>query len=97
VLKDICLLNEVDETSISLIQGQDLNFRLILTPPGEKCVVSLVIRDERNAILFELFERAFSPCKAGGGNAVVDVNGGALPFLPGTYSADFWCGDRTLN
>jgi lipopolysaccharide transport system ATP-binding protein len=97
VLKDICLLNEVDEPSISLIQGQDLKFRLILTPPGEKCVVSLVIRDERNAILFELFERAFSPCKAGGGNAVVDVNGGALPFLPGTYSADFWCGDRTLN
>jgi lipopolysaccharide transport system ATP-binding protein len=97
VLKGISLLNEVDEPSNRLIQGQDLKFRLILTPPEKKCVVSLTIRDQRNAILFELLDRGFSPNKAGDGNAVVDVNGSILPFLPGTYCVDFWCADRMLN
>jgi lipopolysaccharide transport system ATP-binding protein len=97
VLKGISLLNEIDEPSNCLMQGQDLKFRLLLAPPEEKSVVSLVIRDQRNAILFELFDRGFSPHQAGAGNAVIDVNGGILPLLPGTYSADFWCGDRMLN
>jgi lipopolysaccharide transport system ATP-binding protein len=97
ILKGISLLNEIDEPSSHLMQGQDLKFRLILTLPNEKCAVSLIIKDQREAILFELFDRAFSPRRTGDYHTVVDVNGGILPFLPGIYSADFWCGDRTLN
>jgi lipopolysaccharide transport system ATP-binding protein len=96
VLKGISLLNEVDEPNNQLIQGQELKFRLTLALPDWKCVVSLIIRDQRDTILFELLDRTFSPKEASSGYVVVDINGGIIPFLPGRYSADFWCGDRTL-
>ena len=94
VLKDISVLNEVDEPSTSLIQGQDLKFRLVITPPENKCRVSIYIRDARRSILFELFDYTFALPKADNRNVIVDVNAGILPFLPGTYSVDFWCGDQ---
>jgi lipopolysaccharide transport system ATP-binding protein len=94
VLKSISVLDEVNEPSATVIQGQHLKFRLVLTPPDEKCIVSLIIRDLRNAILFDLFDDTFSLRKAGNSNVVVEVDAGILPFLPGRYSADFWCGDR---
>ena len=97
VLRGISLLNEIDEPCSSrIMQGQELKFRLILQLPEQKCVVSLVIRDQRNAVLFELFDRAFSLHQTGGHSAVVDINGGTLPFLSGIYSADFWCGDHRM-
>ena len=56
--------------------------------------MSLIIRDMRNAILFELFDHTFSPLKANGDDVIVEVNVGPLPLLPGVYSADFWFGNR---
>jgi lipopolysaccharide transport system ATP-binding protein len=95
ILKDIYLLDELDTRITSLPQGKHLKFRLILSPfPEEKCIMSLIIRDMRNAVLFELFDHTFSPRKVDDDDIVVDVNGGTLPLLPGVYSADFWFGNR---
>jgi lipopolysaccharide transport system ATP-binding protein len=95
ILREISLLNALETPIISLSQGQDLKFRLILSaPPEDKCMASLIIRDMRNAVLFELFDHAFSPPKLDNGDVVIDVNAGALPLLPGIYSADFWFGNR---
>jgi lipopolysaccharide transport system ATP-binding protein len=95
ILKDICLLDELDRPITTLAQGQDLKFQLVLSPPPEdKCIMSLIIRDMRNAALFELFDHTFSPRKVDKGDVLVDVKAGAPPLLPGVYSADFWFGDR---
>jgi lipopolysaccharide transport system ATP-binding protein len=95
ILKDIFLLNELDTLIIGLSQGQDLKFRLVLSPPPEdKCVMSLIIRDTRNAVLLELFDHTFSLLRVDNGDVVIDVNAGAIPLLPGIYSADFWIGNR---
>lgn len=77
-----------------LAPGQDLRFQLIVTVPENSCTVTLIVRDERNATLFELFDPSISLPESGEG-MLVDVNAGALPLLPGTYFVDFWFGDRS--
>jgi lipopolysaccharide transport system ATP-binding protein len=95
ILQNISLLNELDAATNSLSQGQKLKFQIVLSPPPEdKCMMSLIIRDMRNAVLFELFDHTFSPPKVRNDDVVVDVDVGALPLLPGVYSTDFWFGNR---
>jgi ABC-type polysaccharide/polyol phosphate transport system ATPase subunit len=92
-LQDISLLDDADMPRTSLIQGRELKFRLVLTPPENKCEVSLLLRDMRDAILVELFDPAFFVANRNTGDVVVQVDAGFLPLLPGDYWVDFRCGD----
>ena len=95
ILQNISLLDQLGTPVTSLSQGQDLKFQMVLGHvPEDKCMMSLIIRDMRNAVLFELFDHAFSLPKAGNGEVIVEVNAELPPMLPGVYSADFWIGNR---
>jgi lipopolysaccharide transport system ATP-binding protein len=93
-LLDISLMDANNHPCNELIPGQDLRLRLILTVPENRCTVTLIVRDGRNATLFELFDPSISLPESGEG-MIVDVNAGVLPLLPGTYFVDFWFGDRS--
>jgi hypothetical protein len=90
---DISLIDGDSNPCNQLLPGQHLRFRLIVTPPEDRCTATLIVRDERNAILFELFDPSISLPKSEEG-VLVEVDAGVLPFLPGSYSVDFWFGDR---
>jgi len=92
-LLDICLIDANNNPCNTLMHAQPLRFRLVLTPPEDRCTVTLIVRDERNAILFELFDPSIALPKNDEG-VLVEVDAGVLPLLPGRYSVDFWFGDR---
>jgi len=96
ILQEIILLNAANQPSPNLMQGTSLKFRVIVTPPEDQGIISLILRDVRDSILFELFDPQFSLSKANGMN-VIDVNAGKLPLLAGIYTADVWFGDRRGN
>jgi lipopolysaccharide transport system ATP-binding protein len=95
-LTDIYLVDTNNGPSNNLKQGERLRFSLVLTPPEDRCTVSLVIRDQRNAILFELFDPSISLPQSENG-VLVEVDAGVLPLLPGSYFVDFWFGNRFWN
>jgi ABC-type polysaccharide/polyol phosphate transport system ATPase subunit len=97
ILEEIILLNAANQPSPNLMQGAPLKFGVILTPPEDQSIVSLILRDVRDSILFELFDPQFSLSKANGMNIVIDVNVGKLPLLTGIYTVDVWFGDRRGN
>jgi len=97
VLNDISLLGEDDTPRVNLVQGQKLKLRLALILPEDNCTISLIVRDIRNSVLFELFDSKFLVSSMDDGGISVDVNAGVLPFLPGVYSVDVWVGDRRLT
>jgi lipopolysaccharide transport system ATP-binding protein len=92
-LLDIYLIDENTHPYNNLVQGHHLKFELVLTPPEDRCTVTLIVRDQRNAILFELFDPSIALPKNDEG-VLVEVDAGVLPLLPGRYSVDFWFGDR---
>jgi lipopolysaccharide transport system ATP-binding protein len=92
-LIEVALIDTTNNPCGSLVEGQRLKFRLVLTPPEDRCTVTLIVRDERNAILFELFDPSISLPESDEG-VMVEVDAGVLPLLPGTYSVDFWSGNR---
>jgi ABC-type polysaccharide/polyol phosphate transport system ATPase subunit len=95
ILQNISLLNHLETPVTSLSQDQYLKFEIVLNNlPEDKCMMSLLIRDMRNAVLFELFDHTFSPPKIDNGDVIVEVNAGLLPLLPGVYSVDVWIGNR---
>src|SRR5262249_17962804 len=71
ILEEITLLDAADQPSPNLMQGEPLKFRAIVTPPEDKGIISLVIRDVRDSVLFELFDPQFSLLKANGQNTVI--------------------------
>ena len=97
ILEEITLLDAADQPSPNLMQGEPLKFRAIVTPPEDKGIISLVIRDVRDSVLFELFDPQFSLLKANGQNTVIEINADKLPLLPGVYRVDVWFGDRMAN
>jgi hypothetical protein len=97
ILEEITLLNASDQPSPNLLQGETLKFRVIVTPPEDKVIISLVIQDARGSALFELFDPQFSLSKANGANTAIDINAGKLPLLPGVYTVDVWLSDRMAN
>ena len=97
ILEEITLLDAADQPSRNLIQGEALKFRVIVTPTEDRGIISLVIHDLRDSILFELFDPHFSLSKVNGRNTVIDINAGKLPLLPGVYTTDVWFGDRMAN
>jgi len=97
ILQEITLLDAADQPSPNLMQGETLKFRVVVTPPEDKGIISLVIHDARDSRLFELFDSQFLLSKANGANTVSDINAGKLPLLPGVYTADVWFGDRMAN
>ena len=97
ILEEITLLDAANQPSPNLMQGEPLKFRVIVTPPEDKGIISLVIRDVRDSVLFELFDPQFSLSKTNGINAVIDISVGKLPLLPGIYRVGVWFGDRMAN
>ena len=97
ILEEITLLDAADQPSSNLMQGQTLKFRVIVTPPEDNGIISLVIHDARDSVLFELFDPQFSLSKVNGVNTVIDINAGKLPLLQGIYTVDIWFGDRLAN
>jgi lipopolysaccharide transport system ATP-binding protein len=92
-LRRIALLNEHDQPSDGISEGQDLTVQLVLAPPEQRCLVSLIVRDSGRAILFELFDNSFNT--ESGELVTIYVKSEDIPLLPGTYSIDFWLGDRS--
>jgi Wzt C-terminal domain len=97
VLEEITLLDAACQPSPHLMQGDTLKFRLVVMPPEDKGIISLVVHDARDSVIFELFDPQFSLSKTSGINTVIDINAGKLPLLPGVYTADVWFGDRMGN
>ena len=97
ILEEIILLNAANQPSPNLMQGTPLKFRVIVAPPEDQCIISLILRDVRDSILFELFDPQFSLSKANGMNIVIGINAGKLPLLAGIYTVDVWFGDRRGN
>jgi lipopolysaccharide transport system ATP-binding protein len=96
-LKSINLLDRHNIVSNSIAEGQRFKIRLVLWVPEDLCTVSLIIYDMHNSPLFELFDYNFTIHKADNNYVVVDVDAGALPFLPGFYSIDFWLGNKAWH
>jgi lipopolysaccharide transport system ATP-binding protein len=92
-LRSISLVTATGADRCSMMEGEPLRFRCGLCVPEERCVMSLIIKDARNAPLFELFDGSFS--LPGKSRDLVNVEAEAeSPLLPGHYSVDFWLGDR---
>ena len=97
ILEEILLLNTANQPSPNLMQGTPLKFRVIVAPPEDQSIISLILRDVRDSVLFELFDPQFSLSKVNRMNIVIDVNAGKLPLLVGIYTVDVWFGDRRGN
>ena len=93
-LKSINLVGDSNSISNGISEGQRLKLRLMLCTPEDECTVSLIIVDARNTPLFELFDYNFKIWKTNSTYVVIDVDAGIPPLLPGSYSIDFWLGDR---
>ena len=92
-LLDISLIDADDNPCNNLIQGQHLRFRLAVRPSEDRSTVTLIVRDARDAVLFELFDPSISLPESKEA-VLIEVDAGVLPLLPGGYSVDFWFGDR---
>ena len=93
-LKSISIIGDGHATSDGITEGQRLKLRLVLSVPEDVCTASLVISDLRNSPLFELFDYNFNIFKPRSKYAAIEVDAGALPLLAGSYSIDFWLGDK---
>jgi hypothetical protein len=80
ILEEIILLNSANQPSPNLMQGTPLKFRVIVVPPEDQGIISLILRDVHDSVLFELFDPQFSLSKANGMNIVVDIDAGKLLY-----------------
>jgi len=97
IVDEITLLDGSDQPCPHLMQGTRLKFRVTVAPPQGTGIISLIVRDARESILFELFDPRFSLPKASEANAVIDIEADKPPLLPGFYVVDLWFGDRMAN
>jgi ABC-type polysaccharide/polyol phosphate transport system ATPase subunit len=93
-LKSINIVGEDNIVSNGVFEGQRLKLRLVLSVPEDVCTASLIISDLRNTPLFELFDYNFVIRRADSAYVAIDIDAGALPLLAGSYSIDFWLGDK---
>jgi lipopolysaccharide transport system ATP-binding protein len=93
-LKSIAILGDDNIVSNGIFEGQQLKLRLVLSVPEDVCTASLIISDLRDTPLFELFDYNFTIRRADSAYVAVDIDAGALPLLAGSYSIDFWLGDK---
>ena len=93
-LKSISIMGDENAASNGITEGQKLQICVVLSVPEDICTVSLVISDLRNSPLFALFDYNFRILKPRSNYATIDVDAGALPLLAGSYSIDFWLGDK---
>jgi lipopolysaccharide transport system ATP-binding protein len=93
-LKSITITTDGNAISNEIAEGQRFKLRLVLSVPQDVCTASLVISDLRNSPLFELFDYNFKIHKTDSEYMAIDVDAGALPLLAGSYSIDFWLGDK---
>jgi lipopolysaccharide transport system ATP-binding protein len=96
-LHGISLIDETGANCAAVSEGEKLCFCCRVRVPDERCLVSLIVKDARNAPLFELFDHSFSPSTQNGADVSVQVQVSFLPLLPGRYSVDFWLADRMSN
>jgi hypothetical protein len=87
-------MGDGNAVSTGIAEGQRLKLRLVLSVPEDVCTASLVISDLRNSPLFELFDYNFHIFKTDSKYTTIDVDAGALPLIAGSYSIDFWLGDK---
>jgi lipopolysaccharide transport system ATP-binding protein len=97
MLLEMSLLDGSDQPCPNLIQGARLKFRVIVTPPEGTAIISVIVRDGRDSILFELYDLRFSLPKGSEENTVIDIDAAKPPLLPGLYAVDLWFGDRMAN
>jgi len=90
---EITLLDGSDQPCPNLTQSARLKFRVVATAPEGARKISLIVRDARGSVLFQLFDPRFSLSKACRANLAFDIDAGRLPG-PGIYTVDLWFGDR---
>jgi lipopolysaccharide transport system ATP-binding protein len=94
ILRGLHLTDETGQLANNLTAGERLRFQCAIKAGKGKCLLSLIVRDAYHAPLFELHESALSVEGDGDRDLSFQIEAGQVPLRPGTYSVDFWCGDR---
>jgi lipopolysaccharide transport system ATP-binding protein len=93
-LLDIGLRDSEEAPADSIVEGGELRFGVTVMVPERSFKLSLIIRNEHQVELVQLFDETFLAHSNEAEEVSFLVSGGNAPFFPGNYTVDIWLGDR---
>ena len=93
-LLDIHLCDDTGISTRSIVEGDNLNISLKVRVPEETFKLALILRNEQQVEVVEMFDETFLVRATAGKALSLSISAGKMPLLPGTYSLDLWVADR---